>query len=182
MWPLTLDFHLLAGAEPHGERGTPVAFGVGAEMYWKNELGGFVALLGSEGTPLKAATVNGVALPSLADRISVPIALSVRPLTWIRHHDVGWHQRWVGRLLDGISAQAGLTIEYLRTSDDSATTAGLHLGLAIDVPIWGGPQKEALALRLYGRFIATPRIILDSGLFDEPVYTEQFFAGLAFYP
>ncbi len=182
LWPMTLDFHLLVGAEPHGIRGTPVAFGIGAELYWKNRIGAFVALLGSEGTPIKAATENGMALASLADRISVPIALTVRPLSWLYRDDVAWHARFIGRLCDGISAQLGLSIEYLRTSDDSATTAGLHLGLGIDVPIWGGPERSGVALRIYGRFMAAPRVTLDNGAFEEPGYTEQIYGGLAFYP
>src|SRR3954451_12162015 len=57
-WPLMLDVHALLGIEPHSTRGTPIAFGAGAELLWRARVGGFAELLASEGTALIAPTVN----------------------------------------------------------------------------------------------------------------------------
>jgi hypothetical protein len=182
-WPVALGMHALIGVEPH-DRGNPVAFGAGAELLWRGRLGGFAMLLASSGTAVIPPTVNNKMLQSFADRISVPFGFAIRPLATIgmRRHDY-----W-GRLLTGIGAQVGLTVEHLRTSDDSDTTAGLHLGLGVDVPLWGGTREGGVALRVYGRLMVTPSVTLDydppSGTFlvYEPPVSGQFFAGVTYYP
>lgn len=181
IWPLTLDAHLLIGGEFHGPRGIPIAFGVGGELMWRARIGAFAALLSSEGSPiLPQSAGNGKTLASLADRISVPIALAWRPFTPLAEK----HVTWPWRLLAGIGVQAGVSIENLRTSDDDATTAGLHLGLSIDVPVFGGPIEGGLALRLYGRMVVAPDVTLDVNQpqrVHEPIFTGQIFGGLTYY-
>jgi hypothetical protein len=177
MWPLMLDLHALIGVEPH-DRGSPVAFGAGVELLWRARVGGFAELLASEGTPIIAPTVDGKQLPSLADRISVPFGLAARPLAPFSLH----LRPWWARLLSGVGVQLGLTVEHVRTNDDSQTTAGLHLALGVDVPLYGGPKQGGVALRLYGRLLFTPEIHLDNSAVFEPVATGQLFAGLAYYP
>jgi len=68
-WPLMLDVHALIGVEPH-DRGNPIAFGAGTELLWRARIGGFAALLASEGTPIIAPSVNGTQKPGFGDRIS----------------------------------------------------------------------------------------------------------------
>lgn len=177
-WPLMLDVHALIGAEPQGGRGTPIAFGAGAELLWRARVGGFAELVTSEGTALIAPAINGVMQPGFADRISIPFGLEVRPLAGHFVDRAGWG----ARLATGIALQLGVTVEHLRTSDDSATTAGLHLGLAVDVPIYGGPKQGGVALRLYGRVMLTPPTNLDTNTVYEPAASGQLFAGLAYYP
>lgn len=177
-WPLMLDIHALIGIEPHGIRGTPLAFGAGAELLWRARVGGFVELLSSEGTALIAPTVNGVMEPGFADRISIPFGVSARPLVW-------WlleRPAWWARLLSGVGVQLGLTVEHLRTSDDYSTTAGLHAALSVDVPIYGGPKQGGVALRLYGRLLITPSVNLDKSAVFEPSTSGQLLIGLAYYP
>jgi hypothetical protein len=177
-WPLMLDIHVLIGFEPHGDRGSPTAFGAGTEMLWRARVGGFVELLSSGGTGLIAPTINGVMQPGFADRISIPFGLSARPLaTWFVDRSSWW-----SRLCAGIGVQLGPTIEHLRTSDDSATTAGLHAALSIDVPLYGGPKRGGVALRLAARLMVTPTVNLDNRTVFEPATTGQLFAGLAYYP
>jgi hypothetical protein len=129
-WPLMTGIHVLMGVEPH-DRGNPAAFGVGLELLWKARIGGFAALLASAGTPIVPPTMDGVQQPALGDRISVPFGVAGRPLAPF----AGDQRRWVNRLLTGVGVQLGLTIEHVRTSDESATTAGLHIALGVDVPI-----------------------------------------------
>jgi hypothetical protein len=176
-WPLALGVHALIGVEPH-DRGNPLAFGVGAELLWRGRFGAFAMLLASEGTPVIAPTIGSVQLQAFGDRISVPFGFAARPLA-----SVGLKRRdYWGRLLTGIGLQAGITIEHVRTSDDSGTTAGLHLGLGVDVPLWGGTREGGVALRLYGRLLVTPSIALDANAVYEPVTSGQLFAGITYYP
>jgi hypothetical protein len=185
-WPLMLDVHALIGVEPH-DRGSPVAFGAGAELLWRARIGGFAALLASEGTPIIAPTVNGMQQQGFADRISVPFGMASRPLAAFVVDRGDW-QSWWARLVAGIGVQLGVTIEHLRTSDASDTTAGLHAAILVDVPLYGGPKQGGVALRLYARAMFTPSISLD---FDtttqafrvfEPIASGQLYAGLAYYP
>ena len=176
-WPLMLDIHALLGVEPH-DRGTPISFGAGAELLWRARIGGFAELISSEGTALIAPSVNGVMQPGFADRISIPFGLAARPLArWFVDRS-----SWAARLASGVGLQLGVTVEHLRTSDDSKTTAGLHVALAIDVPIYGGPKFGGVALRLYGRLMLTPPTNLDNNMVFEPAASGQLFAGLVYYP
>ena len=118
---------------------------------------------------------------SLADRVSVPVALAWRPFTPLARQA----SPFVRRLLAGIGVQIGLSIEHLRTSDDNATTAGLHLGAGIELPLYGGPVEGGLCLRLYGRLLVTKDVRLDTEqtqIVFEPGFSGQIFGGLAYYP
>ena len=177
-WPLALDVHALLGVEPH-DRGNPVAFGAGAELLWRGKVGGFAELISSNGTALIAPMLNGVQQPGFADRISIPFGLAARPLSrwFVDRRD------WGARLASGIGIQVGGTIEHLRTSDDATTTGGLHVALAVDVPIWGGTKQGGVMLRLYARALFTPSVTLETNrTVFEPSASGQLFAGLAYYP
>jgi hypothetical protein len=187
-WPLALGVHALIGVEPH-DRGNPVAFGGGAELLWRGRFGGFAALLASEGSPVIPPTSGTGTELALVDRISVPFGFATRPLATI-----GLKRRdYWGRLLTGIGLQAGITVEHYRLSTDEQTTAGLHLGAGVDVPLWGGTREGGVALRIYGRFIATPSITFigppppgmltgGSPIAFEPAASGQFFVGVTYYP
>jgi hypothetical protein len=176
-WPLMLDVHALLGVEPH-DRGSPVAFGAGVELLWRARVGGFAELLSSEGSPIIAPSANGVQQPGFADRISIPFGLATRPLAPFTVEKSAW---WA-RLVSGIGVQVGVSIEHLRTSDDNATTAGLHAALGIDVPLYGGPKQGGVALRLYARALFTPSVSLDKNTVFEPSASGQLYAGLSYYP
>jgi hypothetical protein len=179
-WPWTLDVHVLVGAELHSV-GQPIAFGLGAEGLYHGWLGVFVSLLGSEGTPV----VTGTTI-SLADRVSVPFGFAVRPAGRAAQH----HTSYGWRLLGGIGLQTGISIEHLRVSDNSVTTAGLHLQASIDVPIYGGPTTGGVALRAGARLILTPEETFDQlvqggkvvSAVHEPIASGQIFVGIAYVP
>jgi hypothetical protein len=178
-WPLTVDVHLMVGMEPHAPQGIPVAFGIGAELMWQGKLGGFAAVLASQASPILPVTINGVMQASLADRISLPFGLVVRPLRlFLEPRD-----SWAGQLLDGIGVQLGATVEHLGTSDADTWTGGLHAALSVDVPLWGGPTHGGLALRLLLRGLFTPSVALEANKsVREPVASGQFYFGLCYYP
>lgn len=176
-WPLTIDVQALVGVEPH-DRGAPVAFGTSAEFLWKARLGGFAGLMSSEGTPVIPPSKNGTAEAGFGDRISVPFGFALRPLIAFGLD----RSSWAGRLAAGVDLQVGISIEHLRSSDDSVTTAGFHLGVGVDIPVWGGPKQGGVAVRLAARFLFEPSETLDGGMISEPAATTQLFAGLAYVP
>jgi hypothetical protein len=187
LWPLTLGVHAMIGVEPHIERGNPMAFGVGVEAMWRGRLGGFASVLSSEGTPILPQTtgkiVNGMpeSFPSLGDRVSVPFGLVWRPFTTLAPQS----HAYVRQLLAGMGLQVGLTVEHVRTSDDSATLVGFHAAASVEVPLFGGPTESGVTLRLQGRLLATAPASLDTkiaqSVYEGPV-SGQFYAGLAYYP
>ena len=174
------NIHVLLGGEPHGARGTPVAFGVGAELLWRARVGGFAALLSSSGTPVVPMKEGDVTLPSLADRISVPFGLAARPFTPLVEGDAWWQ-----RLVQGIGLQVGLTVEHYRTSLSDDTTAGLHAALSLDIPLYGGPRTGGVALRGYARMLVTPEFLLERES-TQMVYvgyvSSQIYMGLCWTP
>jgi hypothetical protein len=173
-WPWTIDLHVLVGAELH-DQGQPIAFGFGAEALWHGWVGIFASLLASEGTPILVAANK----PSLADRISVPFGVALRPIG----REAAKHQGWGWRLLGGIGVQAGISVEHLRVTDSGATTAGLHLGLGVDVPLYGGPLTGGVALRAGARLIVTPEVTLEANqAVREPIASGQLFVGIAYVP
>jgi hypothetical protein len=176
-WPLTVGMSALMGVEPH-DRGNPAAFGAGLELLSKARLGGFVALLASSGTPIVPPTHNGVQQPALGDRISVPFGLAGRPLAPLATDQ----RRWLHRFLTGIDLQLGLTVEHLRTSDQSKTTAGLHLGVAVELPVYGGPVQGGVAVRLAMRALIAPEMYLDNRSVYSGVASTQLFGGITYYP
>jgi hypothetical protein len=169
--------HVMVGAETQGDRGNPVAYGVGAELLWRMRVGGFASLLSSSGSPILPVKGAGdTTLPSLADRISVPFGFAARPLANLG----GNGERWIEQLARGVDIQIGLTVEHYRTSGDADTVVGGHLALGVDVPITGG-----FAIRAMARLMVTPEITLQSAA-EQKVHVGlangQFYLGLAWYP
>jgi hypothetical protein len=180
-WPASVVLSALVGTEPHGDSGSPVAFGVAGAILWKASVGGFAALLSSSGTPILPEPVNNMAPPSLADRISVPFGLAGRPLAWIGL----LRDDWWGALAQGIGLEVGLSVEHLRVSDEDRTFAAFHLGGTVDVPLYGGPRAGGLALRFQWRLIAGPEQRLaedETRTIYEPTASGQVFGGIAYYP
>jgi hypothetical protein len=171
----------MVGAELQQPRGSPVAFGVAGEFLWRARVGGFAAVMASAGSPVLPVSQGGKVQPSLADRVSIPFGLAARPLSPLAQarHD------WLGRFLNGIDLQVGITVEHLRTSNESQTVAGLHLGVGVELPLFGGPMDGGLSLRLYGRFMATPAVTLEMASTQkvyEPAAMGQIYGGLCYYP
>ena len=165
-----VDLHVMIGTEPHNQ-GNPIAFGAGGELLWRRRVGAFAALYASAGSPIRVASGVG-----LGDRVSVPFGLAVRPF-------LAPQTTYLDRLAAGLGLQVGATVEHLRTSLDDKTTAGLHLGISVELPFYGCLDGQSgVALRLFGRMLFTPPVTLANQLVAEPAVNGQFFLGLAFYP
>ena len=113
-WPLTLDVHVLIGVEPHGDRGTPIAFGAGAELLWRGahrRLRGAVVVGGHAASRRRSTACRAGASP---------IASRSRS-GWRCGRSAGGVDRptaGAGGSLAGVGVQLGVTVEHLRTSDD----------------------------------------------------------------
>ena len=159
---------------------TPVAFGAGAELLWRARVGGFAAAARPARVRRVRADVNGERSPASPTASRSPSA-SRRGRSRGSHAS---HNDGGGRLLrPGIGLQLGVTVEHLRTSDDNATTAGLHAALAVDVPLYGGPSRAASPCACHGRVMFTPEVNLDA---QAPSSSRrrrgQLFAGLCLLP
>jgi hypothetical protein len=146
-------------------------------------VGGFAELLSSQGTQV----IAGADQDALADRISLPLGFAARPFA----HLVEAQSSWLQRAVASLGVQVGVSMEHLRISLDSDTTAAFHFALSAELPLWRGPLDGGVALRLYGRLLAGPQVLLNqpqpgaasSGkLVREEGVTGQLFAGLVWYP
>jgi hypothetical protein len=116
-------------------------------------------------------------MPSLADRISVPIGIAARPFAALAGPG------WVGRFVGGIGLSLGATLEHLRTSDADTTTGGLHIGASVELPVYGGAKQGGITLRVAGRVLFTPSVTLEAnGSVAEPPVSGQLYAGICWYP
>ncbi|MSP63598.1 MAG: hypothetical protein EXR72_25285 [Myxococcales bacterium] len=156
-----------------------LAFGVGVEALWRGLIGVGIGLYAAEGSPVQV-----VNKPSFGDRVSVPLAVAVRPfapLSWRRGDGFAW------RLLAGVGLQVGVSVEHTRTALETQTTAGFHGALLLDVPLHGGNTLSGLSLRLSARILATrdAQLVKDerTGAFavDQPGTAVQLMAGIAYY-
>jgi hypothetical protein len=175
-WQLHLD--VLVGVEPV-DGSNAVAFGASGELLWRCRVGLFAGLLSSKGNAIIATVQNGTVQPAPADRVSVPFGLAFRPFGHLGLRPGDGARGWARRLAAGLGLELGITIEHLRTSGDSETNAGLHIGIGLDVPLWGGPVEGGVALRLYGRMMAAPSVSLDAGAAQMPAFGGQFYGGVA---
>jgi hypothetical protein len=173
-----LHLHVLVGVEPV-EGSNAVAFGASGELLWRCRVGLFAGLLSSKGNAIIAQVENGTVLPAPADRISVPIGVAFRPFGHLALRPGDGALGWAHRLAAGIGLELGVSFEHLRTSGDSANNAGLHIGIGLDVPLWGGPVEGGVALRLFGRMMAAPAVSLESGQAQMPAFGGQFYGGVA---
>lgn len=184
---------------------TVAAFGVGGQLLWRGFLGPALAFYASAGSPLvpdgapaydPSTVVRGSTHAGLADRLSIVPALAIRPLAWF-----AWDRgdRYLARLLGGLSFEVGPSIEHLRTGSKDLpgcgvptndTRLGFHALAALDVPLLGDSRSGWLALRLGLRVLAGANTGLApaQGASDpacyatiiEPGSAQQFLAGFAY--
>lgn len=158
-----------------------LTYAIGGEALWRGFLGPAAELVVAEGTPIEpGADANNKPIPAFGDRISIVLAVAVRPLAPLSWHHSGWWRR----LAAGLGVQVGLSVEHTRVTLDSQTNAGLHLQAHLDVPLWRANTERGLSLRLAVRVLVSPEAVFQLGKdasVDEPGTAVQLFAGLAYY-
>jgi len=181
-WPAILVLNAMVGASLSNpglgspDR-TPVAFGITAELLWRGRVGGFAGLLSTSGLIVPPVGADSAS----PDRISVPFGLAFRPLTAA----MGDRRDYRARFARGLMMQLGLSVENLRSSDQSHTIAAFHIGAAVDVPLWGSVTEGGVAFRIYARGIFGPEVHLHAGDTKElfaPNAAGQILAGFCYTP
>jgi hypothetical protein len=194
-WPMTVELHALIGVEPHDQANADnqaVAFGVGGELLWRGRVGAFLSVLASQGSAVLVTKKDAAnhTLPALADRISIPLGVALRPLAFLFRERTDY----AAALAGGLGVQAGVSIENLRTSADDAWKPAGHIALTWDVPLYGSPIGGGVALRVAFRGLFSSETALSpaspstaGGPLGPPQVVEpgaalQFFAGLSYVP
>lgn len=177
-YPFNISAQLYLGAQvtPNGKHEAPVAFGAMLGGLWKNTVGLEVGILSSGGSRLKPAS-NGETTPP--DRLSVPLALAVRPLA-----PLGWSAMgWASRLYSSFEIQLGPDLEHIQNAEEGKTMPALHVALAMDIPIYLGSAVEGgVTFRLYARGVVAPHASLAQGALESHVFTPQIYFGVVYYP
>lgn len=175
---LQLHMHVVLGVEPV-DRARAMAFGTSAELLYHGRIGAFVALLSSKGNAVLATVdTSGNVRQAPGDRISIPFGVAFRPLGHLGMRAGAGARGWAQRLAAGIGLELGPTIEHIRTSGSSKTVGGLHAGLAVDVPLWGGPIEGGVMLRFAARLVAAPSVTLEAGSVYMPAASGQLYGGV----
>lgn len=131
-----------------------LAGGADLSLLWRGRLGGSIGLFSSAGQAVKTGTE-----PAIPDRISLPLTIEMRPLSFLRGAE---DPTLRGRLLSGLALRIGPSVEILRTASDSAAAAALFLGLGGEVPLTSA-RRGAVSLRLQLNLIVSPVVVLNDG-------------------
>lgn len=140
------------GVEPDTAPCVLFAGGGDLALLWRQRIGGMIGVYSVSGQAVRTGKE-----PAIPDRISLPLALEVRPLAFLPSSG------YVGRVLAGVGLRAGPSIEILRTASDQTATAGLYLALLGEVPL-SRVAQHGVSLRLGLHLITAPRVSLNDGL------------------
>lgn len=182
-YPFSIGAAVYVGAQlTRNSKGqAPVAFGGMLEGMWRGTVGVAAGVLSVAGSRLKPTSTDqgGIAEPVASDRISMPVALAIRPL-----QPLGWRRTgWSSRLTSSLELQVGPSMEHVRSADESRTMAALHLGLGVDLPLYLGSAVEGgVTLQLLARGIVAPRVTLASATLESRTFTGQIYVGVCWYP
>ncbi|MEO6954774.1 MAG: hypothetical protein ABI321_23440 [Polyangia bacterium] len=175
---LQLHMNIVLGVEPV-DNAHAVAFGTSAELLYHCRIGVFAGLMSSKGNAVLATVdPSGNVRQAPGDRISIPFGLAFHPLGYMGMRAGSGARGWAQRLAAGLGLELGPTIEHIRTSGSAKTVGGLHAGLAIDIPLWGGPVEGGVMLRVAGRLVVAPSVTLESGSVYMPAASGQFYGGV----
>jgi hypothetical protein len=140
------------GTEPTTSPCVLFAGGGDLALLWRQRIGGMIGIYSVSGQAVRTGKE-----PAIPDRISLPLALEVRPLSFLPASG------YAARALAGVTLRAGPSIEILRTASDQTATAGLYLGVLGEVPL-SRAARHGVSLRLGLHLITAPRVSLNDGL------------------
>ncbi|MCS6914816.1 MAG: hypothetical protein RMK29_10385 [Myxococcales bacterium] len=137
------------------------AGGADAALLWRGRIGGALGLYSSAGQAVKTGQQ-----PAIPDRISLPVLLEVRPLSYLPAAE---EETLRGRFLSGLALRAGPSVEIVRTSSDAAAGPGFHMALVGEVPL-SASRQHAVSLRLALHLLIVPLLSLnDDAVRSAPV-------------
>jgi len=147
--------------------------GIEGSFLWRGRIGGALLLSSTAGQASvpQAPQAGAEAPPAFPDRVSVVMALDVRPLGFlVRDGD----RSYQARLAHGLRLGIGPSLEVVRTALDSSIAAGvrtrdlpasligMHALLDGELPLLSD-MASALSLRISVRLLYAPQIVLNEG-------------------
>jgi len=155
------------------------AGGFDAAILWRGHIGGSLGVWSVSGQAAK--NPQGENGPGIPDRVSVPLLVDLRPLSFFV---LASQQSYLSRLLYGVRLGIGPSLEFVRTSSDSSyawgqrigaparALIGMHASLDGEVPLRA--TANGLALRLSTRFLYVPAVVLNDGVVQSvPIGTTE---------
>lgn len=147
--------------------------GIEGSFLWRGRIGGVLSLSSTAGQSSvpQAPQAGEEAPPAFPDRVSVVMALDLRPLSFlVRDGD----RSYQARLLHGLRLGIGPSLEIVRTALDSSIAAGvrtrdlpgsligMHALFDGEIPLLAD-MASALSLRVSVRLLYVPQIVLNEG-------------------
>lgn len=168
------------------------AGGVDVSMLWRGHIGAALGVFSVSGQAAYAST--GQSAAAFPDRVSVPLLVDFRPLSFVLPASQGGY---LSRVLYGIRLGLGPSLEFVRTASDSSTAYGqrtgsvaralfgMHFSLDGEVPLQSA--AHGLSLRVSTRILYAPIVVLNDGLVQStpvvsdvpPVELPRTFLGYA---
>lgn len=147
--------------------------GVDGSFLWRGSIGASLGLWSVSGQAAIAQgqPPSGQAPAAFPDRISVPLMVDLRPLSFAQLGEPGSFLR---RMSHGVRLALGPSVEIVRTSSDSSidfgnrignvgsVLFGLHGSLDGEIPLLVS-QPSSLSLRLSLHFLHVPVVVLNDG-------------------
>jgi hypothetical protein len=157
------------------------AAGIDGSFLWRGRIGAALALSSTAGQAAvpQASEPGADAPPAFPDRVSLALALDVRPLGFfVRDGD----RSYQARLLHGFRLGIGPSLELVRTALDSSIDAGvrnrnlpsaligMHALIDGEIPLLAD-MASALSLRISVRLLYAPQISLNEGSVQSAPFT-----------
>ena len=147
--------------------------GVEGSFLWRGRVGASIGLWSVSGQSAVAQgqPPNGQAPAAFPDRVSVPVLVDLRPLSFA---GIGEPGSFLRRFSHGVRLALGPSLEIVRTSSDSSfdygnrsgsvagVLFGLHGSLDGELPLLVS-QPSSLSLRVSLHFLHVPVVVLNDG-------------------
>jgi hypothetical protein len=160
------------------------AGGVEGLLLWRGRVGLAFGVFSVAGQAAQAP--QGQTAAAFPDRVSVPILVDFRPLSFLLSKQSGY----LSRVMHGFRIALGPSVEIARTSADSSIMWGERIGqpaksllgaqFSLDGEVPLSRRSSGLSLRLSARVLYAPIVVLNGGAVQSaPVITLQTPAELA---